>query len=559
MKQFSELLYERPDFKTEKEAVKKYASDIMNAQSPEELAEIFQREDQRSRHMWTMYDLAYIRNTIDTTDSFYEGEMNAFYEEMGELSLLYQKAESSILQSPFRKGIEERFGALILQRMEMNQNLVSTEVVDDMELESGLCQEYNRLVASCVREFHGETCNFAKLSKFMQDADRKVRKEAFHVWASMYESIAGRLDDIYGKMIEVRSRIAEQLGFESYIPYIYARFGRTDYGPEDISRFRGFIREKIVPVCEKLYREQARKLGLDSLEYYDESLKNPEGNANPCGTKEEMLKNASLMYHELSKETGEFFDFMIKYNMFDLDSRPGKQPGGYCAFLSEVKSPFIFANFNGTSADVDVLTHEMGHAFEAYTASRIYPLSSMMWASNEINETHSMSMEFLTYPWMDKFFGDRAEEYRRNHLAQALEAIPFMVCVDEFQHKVFEHKPDAMGRRRIWHELEQVYMPWRKYDGNEFFESGGYWMQRQHIFINPFYYVDYALAQMGAFQFYRMMDADPEKAWQEYYRLCRSGGSRGYFETMEYAGISNPFQQKTIQEIVDFLKPKLFL
>ena len=387
----------------------------------------------------------------------------------------------------------------------------------------------------------------------------RCAKKAFRVWASMYESIADRLDDIYDRMVQVRSRIAEKLGFENYIPYIYARFGRTDYGPEDISRFRALVKEQIVPVCEKLYREQAQRLGLDSLEFYDEQLKNPEGNAVPQGTKEEMLQSASLMYHELSEETGEFFDFMMKYGMFDLDSKPGKQPGGYCAFLQEVKSPFVFANFNGTSADVDVLTHEMGHAFEAYTASRIYPLSSMTWASNETNETHSMSMEFLTYPWMDKFFGDRAEQYKKDHLAQALEAIPFMVCVDEFQHRVFEERPDAMGRRRIWHELEQMYMPWRKYDGNEFFESGGYWMQRQHIFINPFYYVDYALAQMGAFQFYRIMDENPEKAWQEYYRLCQSGGSRGYFETMEYAGISNPFQKKTIQEIVDFLKPKLFL
>lgn len=558
MKCFRELEYERPDFEQEKKKMEEYLSNIEHAGSPEELKEIYVNEDVRSRHLWTMYNLAYIRNTIDTTDEFYDQEMSNFYKEIGELSLLGQKAEKAIMASPYRKGLEDAFGSRFLRHMETGLKLVSPEVVDDMEIESGLCQEFNKVVSACTEVFHGETCNFSILSKYMQSTDRNVRREAFQVWASMYEKIADRMDDIYDRMIEVRSRIAKKLGFESYIDYIYARFGRFDYNSEDVSRFRGFVKEEIVPLCEKLFHEQAEALELPELQMYDEQLKNPEGNAVPIGSKDEMIQSAKEMYHELSEETGEFFDFMTKYEMFDLDSKPGKQPGGYCAFLPEIKSPFIFANFNGTSADVDVLTHEVGHAFEAYTASRIYPLSSMTWASNETNEIHSMSMEFLTYPWMEKFFGDKADRYRKDHLIQALEAIPFMVCVDEFQHRVFEENLDASGRRRVWHKLEEKYMPWRSYDGNEFFENGGYWMQKQHIFINPFYYVDYALAQMGAFHFYRMMDQDPKKAWEEYYKLCRSGGSRDYFETLEYAGIGNPFHEETIKEIIKFLKLKLY-
>ena len=558
MKRFVDMEYQRPDFEAEKAARRQYVEQIEQAKSKEELVDVIVKEDERSRMMWTMYDLAYIRNTIDTTDPFYEQEMSNFYKENGELSLLGQQAEEAVLRSPYKSGIEEKFGPLPLRDMETGLKLMSPNVVEDLTEESRLCQEYNRLVSSCTAEFHGETCHFSTLSKYMQNVDRSVRTESFPVWASMYEGIGDRLDDIYERMVAVRSRIAEKLGFDSYISYIYTRFGRYDYGPEDVKKFRGYVKDQIVPVCERLFKEQAESLGLSAVTFYDEQLKHPDGNAAPTGTKGEMLKSAKEMYHELSKETGEFFDFMLEHEMFDLDSKPGKQPGGYCSFLPGVKSPFIFANFNGTSADVDVLTHEMGHAFEAYTASRIYPLSSMTWASSETNEIHSMSMEFLTYPWMEKFFGDKVGLYRKDHLIQALEAVPFMVTVDEFQHRVFEEKPDAAGRKKIWHELEQTYMPWRDYDGNAFFEAGGYWMQRQHIFINPFYYVDYALAQMGAFHFYRMMDEDPKTAWEEYYRLCRSGGSRGYFETLEYSGIGNPFCEETIRGIMEFLQSKLF-
>ena len=196
-----------------------------------------------------------------------------------------------------------------------------------------------------------------------------------------------------------------------------------------------------------------------------------------------------------------------------------------------------------------MLTHEAGHAFAGFTADKFQKTPELCHSTSEINEIHSMGMELWTYPGMESFFGDKAEQYRKEHLADALMKIPYMVCVDEFQHRVFE-KPEmtAMERRAVWSELEKVYMPWRDYDGNAFLTGGGFWMQKQHIFLYPFYYVDYAMAQIGAFEFYTKMKADRKAAWADYYKLCQAGGSMGYFKLLEYSGLHNVLKEGSVKE-----------
>ena len=271
-----------------------------------------------------------------------------------------------------------------------------------------------------------------------------------------------------------------------------------------------------------------------------------------------MVAAASKMYHEMSPESGEFFDFMVKYDLFDLETRPNKHMGGYCTELQAYKAPFIFSNFNGTAADVDVLTHEAGHAFEAYLAMREQKIPSYAFSTSEINEIHSMSMEHFAYPWMKLFFGDDVEHRIFTHLYGAISCIPYLVCVDEFQHRVFE-KPDMTHDERYaaWRDIEQKYMPWRDYDGNEFLEKGGFWMQKQHIFLYPFYYIDYALAQTCAFMLYKRMCENREQAWSDYLRLCRAGGSKGYFELLEVGNLKKPFDEQTFAETIGFVENAL--
>ncbi len=559
MEKFSDILYVRPDMEQAAKEMEEYIKALKGAGSYEEMRKLFLEEKEKEYKRSTMSTVASIRNTMDTGDAFYEGEMNYLNQEGPKMGILSQKAEKVILESPFRKQWEEEFGEFYLKAMEVNQKLSDPVIVNDLVEESRLTQEYAKVSAGASTEFQGEKCNFYGLLKHMQSTDRQERKEAMTAWGDLYEEIAPKLDEIYDKMVVLRAGMAKKLGFDSYIDYIYLARGRYDYGARDVEEFRRQVREVIVPLCRRLREEQAARLGVEKLCYYDEALVFPEGNAVPEGDRAELVEKARRMYRELSKETGEFFDFMADHDMFDLETRQGKRGGGYCTFLPEYKSPFIFANFNGTNADVNVLTHEAGHAFEAYTASRNIKLMDMVFSSYEVAEIHSMTMEYFTHPWMELFFGDKAGRYLYSHVMEALEAVPYMVCVDEFQHKVFENPSmTASDRRKVWKELEKVYLPWRDYDGHKFLEEGGFWMQKQHIFLFPFYYIDYALAQMGAFEFYGRMKKDRDQAWKDYYRLCQAGGSKGYFELLDLAGLSSPFAEGTVKRAVEGLMEDLF-
>ncbi len=558
MEKFSELVYERPDLEAVQAELREYIEALGKAASYAELRRLFLERRAKDANWSTMRTVAHIRNTADTRDPFYAEEMKYFHRELPRITLLNKKAERVILDSLYREELEAEFGPVLIRDMEVRQKLSDESVVEDMVEEAGLCQEYSRVSSTASTVFRGKTCNFYGLLGAMQSTDRQERKEAMFAWGDLYQETSGQLDEIYSRMVKLRAGMARKLGFDSYTEYAYLNRGRYDYNAADAESFRRQVKEYVVPFCARLREKQAERLGVDRLRYYDESLIFPEGNAVPQGDQQELVKKAARMYHELSEETGEFFDFMMEHELFDLPTRPGKRPGGYCSFLPAYKAPFIFSNFNGTSADVDVLTHEAGHAFEAYTASRLVALPEFTTPGAEVAEIHSMTMEHFAYPYMELFFGEQADRYRYAHLMDALEVIPYMVSVDEFQHRVYA-QPDmtAAERRQVWHELEKTYLPWRDYDGHPFLEEGGFWMQKQHIFLYPFYYIEYALAQMGAFEFYGRMKKDRKEAWEDYYRLCQAGGSLGYFALLKLAHLSNPFEEGTVEKIVRSLEEDL--
>jgi M3 family oligoendopeptidase len=234
----------------------------------------------------------------------------------------------------------------------------------------------------------------------------------------------------------------------------------------------------------------------------------------------------------------------------DLVAKRGKESGGYCTFIEDYKAPFIFSNFNGTSGDIDVLTHEAGHAFQVYR-SRDLDIPEYYWPTYEACEIHSMSMEFLTWPWMELFFKEDTEKYKFSHLSGALIFLPYGVAVDEFQHFVYEN-PNAspVERKQAWRKIEMEYLPHRDYEGNEFLEHGGYWQRQSHIYQSPFYYIDYTLAQICAFQFWKRSTEKDETAWEDYLNLCQLGGSKSFLDLVESANLKSPFVDGTVQSVV---------
>ncbi len=555
---FSQYEYVRPDFEEMKNDIRCAVDKIKKAKNKKEALTVFKSVNDQNKHLRTMATVAEIRNTIDTKDPFYESEMQCFYENMPLIDLEMQEFQKAVLDSEYLDVLKNEYGELYFIRMKRLMKLVSKDNVDNQVEESNLVQLYHKTAAAPAAQFNGEELNFYGLLKKMQDPDREVRKAALKAWSGLYQSIADELNDIYTKLINNRIRQAKVLGFKDYTEMMYLSMERFDYDREDVAKYREMIRQFVVPLVADIYEAQRKRLGIEHLYYYDEDMTSAEGNAVPYGTTDEQVKLAQKMYHELSKETGEFFDFMVHHELFDLETKLGKMQGGYCTFLPDMMAPFIFSNFNGTSADVDVLTHEAGHAFEAYTATRNGVPDEIAFSTSEVAEIHSMSMEYLTYPWMEYFFKDSADQYRRTHIEEGLRVIPYMACVDEFQHEVYAHQmTDEEDRYKLWHSLEEKYMPWRDYDGDEFLEAGGFWMQKQHIFMCPFYYIDYSLASMGAFEYYIRSLEDRDQAWKDYYRLCTLGGSKGYLELLKEGNLSNPFQQGTVEKIMKKLKEKV--
>jgi M3 family oligoendopeptidase len=406
------------------------------------------------------------------------------------------------------------------------------------------------LLASAQIDFDGKVYTLSQLTPLTLHVDRDLRKRAIDAKTGFLQEHEAEIDEIYDKLVKLRTKIANKLGYFSYTELGYIRMQRLDYDATMVANYRKQILEEIVPVASKLYARQTKRLGLKHLSYFDTKFEFFDGNAKPIGTPDEIVAAGVQMYHELSPETGEFIDFMVSRDLLDLVAKKGKEGGGYCTFIPDYQSPFIFSNFNGTAGDVDVLTHEAGHAFQSYQ-SRWIEIPECAWPTLESCEIHSMSMEFLAWPWMEKFFGDSAQKYRFSHMSDAIKFLPYGVLVDHFQHEVYA-RPEMtpQQRKETWRKLEKMYLPHQDYTGNEFLNNGAYWFQQGHIFSSPFYYIDYTLAQICALQFWQRTQVEDPQTWSDYLRLCKLGGTKSFIGLVKEAHLLSPFEDGCVKSVV---------
>ncbi|WP_219838187.1 M3 family oligoendopeptidase [Paenibacillus sp. R14(2021)] len=547
---FNEYRYERPDVDQYKQAFTALLGQLNDTAAwKEQRAAVIAMNKLRSEFD-TMQTLVSIRHSVDTTDAFYKAEQD-FMDETGpvvqEYTTEYYKA---LVHSKFRAEFEKEWGAQLLQLAEISLRTFNPDIIEDLQLENKLSTEYSQLIASAKIQFEGEDRTLPQLTPFELSTDRTMRKRASEARYGFMSEHESAFDRIYDDLVKVRVRIAKKLGYSSFVELGYDRMMRTDYNAEMVANFRKQVLEHIVPAAQKLKKRQADRLGLDQLNYYDENFSFETGNATPKGDPDWIVANGAKMYKELSPESDEFFTFMQDNGLMDLVSKKGKEGGGYCTFISDYKAPFIFSNFNGTSGDIDVLTHEVGHAFQVFQ-SRNLDVPEYAFPTYEACEIHSMSMEFICWPWMELFFQEDTAKYRFNHLADSLLFIPYGVAVDEFQHYVYDH-PEATPaeRKGAWREIEKKYLPHRSYDGNSYLEQGGFWQKQSHIFRSPFYYIDYTLAQICAFQFWKRSNEDFQSAWSDYLRLCKAGGSQSFLKLVELAGLISPFEDGCIGSVI---------
>ena len=547
---FNDYKYEKINIDETKEKFSNLIKSFSDAENLEEQTKYMDEIIKLRNHIETMETLVSIRHSIDTTDEFYDKE-NEYVDEISPILFGFiSKFYKALVNSKFRADLEKKYGKFLFDLAENTLKTFNEEIIPDLQEENRLSSKYSKLIASAKIQFDGEEKNLSEMVPYTQSKDRNVRIEASKKVAHFFKENKDEFDKIYDGLVKVRTTIAQKLGYKNYVELGYAQLSRLEYDSEMVASYRKQVLENIVPLHTELRQRQAKRLGLDKLKFYDEPIKFNSGNADPHGDPEWILNHGKTMYNELSKETAEFFSFMTEKNLLDLLSKKGKMSGGYCTYIPEYKSPYIFANFNGTSHDVDVLTHEAGHAFQVYQ-SRGYEIPEYLWPTYEACEIHSMSMEFLTWPWMDLFFENDAEKYKFIHLSEALLFIPYGVTVDEFQHWVYEN-PNATpdDRRAKWLEIEKKYLPTRDYGEVDDLKEGIFWFRQGHIFNSPFYYIDYTLAQVCAFQFWIKSQENREKAWDEYLALCKLGGSKPFFELMKAANLKNPFEQGTIASVI---------
>lgn len=553
---FSQYEYNRPDLEQVKKALETEIALIGSDKSLEVERKAIHKIFEINDKIGSQATLVSIRNSLNTKDAFYEAEQ-AFFDENGPVLQQYEhEFVKQLLVSKHRETLEKELGTLIFKRGELAQKTFKPEIIPDMQKENKLSTEYGKLISSAEIKFKDGIYNLSQMAPFIQDKDRETRHQAQLAVSQFFEENEKEFDRIYDEMVQVRDKIAKTLGYEDFIQLGYDRFGRTDYDHKDVKKYRDQIYADIVPLVSELTERKAVRLGIKSPKSYDLALSFLSGNPTPKGNRDWLVERAKKMYSEMSKETDKFFSFMLEHDLLDLDSKPSKQGGGYCTYIPDYKSPFIFANFNGTSHDVDVLTHEAGHAFQVFSSRDLLP--EYRWPTMEAAEIHSMSMEFLAWPWIDQFFLEDTEKYKFNHLAGAVSFLPYGVLVDEFQHGIYanpELTPEA--RKQLWRKLEKKYMPFKDYGDDAFMEKGTYWFRQGHIFGAPFYYIDYTLAQVCAFQYWIMSQEDRQKALESYLALCKLGGSKSFVELIKTAKLQNPFVKGTVKKIVEPIRAYL--
>ena len=548
---FKDYEYIRPNYEENKKDLTNLLDQLEASTSTQEFLDLFKQINVIRNNIYTMNTLSSIRHTIDTSDEFYNKET----EYWDEVTPLYQVFDTRLahisLNKSFVEELKKEIPDTYFKLAECSIKAFDESIIPLLQEENRLSTEYGKLKASAKIEFDGEVYNLVQIGAKAESTDREYRKAAYDAKVAWLTAHEAEFDRIYDSLVQVRDKMAKQLGYENYIELGYYRMNRLDYNADMVANYRKQVLKDVVPSANNLFKRQAKRLGLDELEYYDLPIKYLNGNATPKGEYEDLINAASKMYHEMSEETGKFIDMMIDNELWDLKSKPNKENGGYCTSLNDFKVPFIFSNFNGTSGDVDVLTHEAGHAFQSYM-SRDIEVPECMWPTMESCEIHSMSMEFFAHPWMELFFKEDANKYRFTHLADALQFIPYGVLVDHFQHEVYA-KPNMTPeeRKTCWRTLEKQYNPWKKFDGNPLFEKGCWWYQQSHIFQSPFYYIDYTLAQVCALQFWvRSYTKDPN-TWKDYLHLCTLGGTKSFTQLVKEAGLVSPFEDGCLTKVVN--------
>ena len=549
---FDEIPVKKPNLKSIQKNIGDHIQKLQAAKDANEALKVIRSLDRYMDKLQTIGTVISIRYSLNTADQKIAKLQDMVDEMMPQVSAMLNQWNKLLVKVPYKADLEKKLTPYYFKMIENSLKAFDEKIIPELIEINKLSSNYDRIMGGAEIEFQGQKYNLSQMRKFSKSEDRNVRRSASLATDKWFAEHEQEIGDIYGKLVVLRDTCAKKLGFKNFVELGYLSLGRVDYDAKMVKGYREQIAREVVPVCQKLYKAQAKRIGIpfNKMKSYDWSLSFLSGNPKLAGDTAYLVKSAEKMYDDMSKESGEFFRFMESHKLLDLEARAGKAPGGYMTFLPVYRYPFIFSNFNGTEDDVNVLTHEVGHAFQGYLSANIKP-SDFRSPTLESCEIHSMSMEFFAWPYMKDFFGKDDEKYRYNHLSDAIEFLPYGITIDEFQHWVYEH-PNASHKERCdaFKEIQGRYEPELHYEEGTCFSHGGRWMAQQHVFGSPFYYIDYTLAQVCAFQFLVEMRKNQPKAWKKYVKLCKCGGRYPFVSLLEKNHIRNPFIDGNIRKVI---------
>ena len=557
---FSEMTYTRPDIDALLARCKELAARAAAAPDGEALIKLYYEQSEAFAEYNTASQLANIHYTCDTRDAYWKAEQDFFDANGPAVTNASVEISRAFLANPHVDALTKAFGTTCVAGMKNAVLGMDDRTVELQQQFNALVSKYQQVYGGALVELDGKQLTIPQLGPYKEDLDPAVRRAAYEAEAGYFDAHRAELDELYGQIVQNLNQQAKVLGYKDYSELSYVRMNRIGYGAKEIKAFRDQVANDVVPLLQKVMAMRAKRTGIEHPAFTDLPVMFKDGNPKPIPGYKARMDAARTMYHELSPETAEFIDFMQDNELFDVESRPGKMSGGYMTSLPSYKAPFIFANWNNTSGDVDVLTHECGHAFEGYVAERDpHVPADLECPGMESAEIHSMAMEFLTAPWHHLLFGKDTDKYALLHAEDSFVFLAYGCEVDEFQHIMYQN-PDLTPDQRNaeWLKLEKKYRPWVDFDNLPFYGRGAGWQRQLHIYECPFYYIDYCLSTMAALQFFLLSLTDHKDAWERYLRLVRRAGLASYTELLETAGLKVPFEDGSIkgiaQQMTDWLE-----
>ena len=557
IKNFKDLQYVRPNFDEVNESIVRLTDGAKKARNFEELKGIIKDFEVVYGSLHTNLAIAMIRAYLDSSDEYYNGEMQEGMQK--EATLNYNDFYKAILNSPFKEDINKEFGKQYLLKLSDSINLKS-KGTDLIEKEQELIFKYQKLKATLRIDFKGQSLSEGEIRKYMTNEDRSIRKEATDSLNKAYMENKKGFGDILNELVKVRNEIAKANGFDSFADYMNLEKGRRDYGQRELLDFVSNIKEELKDILLQTSKDQAKRLGLKRLAYYDKGISFIDGNAKPIGDGKVLLEKAKEMYKDLGSDISELYNEMVDKNYIDVDQSPNKISGmGFCTELYTLNFPYIFGNCNGTIHDVDVLTHEIGHAYQMYLSLKKQPLYTYTSMPNDVAEIPSKAMEHFTQDYAELFFGEDTKKFKFQFLVKALDELISYSAIHEFESWLYENEEATLEEKADkYFEGVKTIDPGVDYSEVDEIEAGqGLLFRSMGVYMFPFYLISYAISAISAMELAKRMSEDKNATWEDYKSLCSSGGSLPYYELLKTANLSSPFEKETIKNSIGYIKGKL--